>query len=108
VREEVRDEILSKGYDAERAENTCVVTTLTASIDQVDPNDVAVAFSDHWTSTPRVSVSNATAPLAITCPTPAVCAFDVVTGTPNSRRVAGSYGRPMCSIEFVVDSRGDR
>jgi hypothetical protein len=24
------------------------------------------------------------------------------------RRVAGSYGRPMCSIEFVVDSRGDR
>src|SRR6185312_5271274 len=84
-----------KGYDAERAENTCVVTTLTASIDQVDPNDVAVAFSDHWTSTPRVSVSSATAPLAITCPTPAVCAFDVVTGTPNSRRVDGSYGRPM-------------
>jgi hypothetical protein len=62
------------------------------------PNESAVAFSDHWTSTPRVSVSKATAPVANTCPTPAACAFDVVTGTPNSRRVAGSYGRLRCSI----------
>jgi hypothetical protein len=42
-------------------------------------------------------VSKATAPLAITCPTPAACAFDVVTGTPNRRRVAGSYGSDKCS-----------
>jgi len=49
------------------------------------PKLSAVAFSDHWTSTPRVSVSKATASVAITCPTPAACALLVVTGTPNSR-----------------------
>jgi len=49
------------------------------------PKLSAAAFSDHWTSTPRVSVSKATASVAITCPTPAACALLVVTGTPNSR-----------------------
>jgi hypothetical protein len=67
------------------------------------PKLSAVAFSDHCTSTPRVSVSKATAPLAMTCPTPAVCAFDVVTGTPNNRRVAGSYRRLKCSIAVWLE-----
>jgi hypothetical protein len=55
-----------------------------------------------------VSVSSATAPVARTCPTPDAWALVVTAARPNGRRLAGSYGRPMCSIEFVVDSRGDR
>ena len=54
------------------------------------PKLSAVAFSDHWTSTPRVSVSKAISSVAITCPRRAACALLVVTGMPNSRRVAGS------------------
>jgi hypothetical protein len=48
-------------------------------------------------------VSKATAPDAMTCPTPAVCALLVVTGTPNNRRVAGSYGRLKCSIAVWLE-----
>ena len=50
-----------------------------------------------------MSVSKATASVAITCPTPAACALLVVTGTPNNRRVAGSYGRLKCSIAVWLE-----
>ena len=85
------------------AENDCGVTAFTPRKNEIFPNVSAVAFSDHWTSTPRVSVSKATAPVANTCPTPAACALLVVTGTPNNRRVAGSYGRLKCSIAVWLE-----
>jgi hypothetical protein len=43
-------------------------------------------------------------PVAITCPRRAACALLVVTGMPNSRRVAGSSGSERCSTAFVLDS----
>jgi hypothetical protein len=90
-------------HHTERAENTCGIPGLATSENQFFPNESAVAFSLHCTSTPRVSVSKATAPVANTCPTPAACALLVVTGTPNNRGVAGSYGRLKCSIAVWLE-----
>ena len=63
-----------KADHTELAENACSITTLAPANTRLLPNESAVAFSDHCTSTPRVSMSKAIESLANTCPTPAAYA----------------------------------